>query len=90
MQVEASKRFYKDVEDLSADVQKGIFELIQIAKAAEQLYELPNLRKLKGYKNAYRVKIGTYRVGLLTLDENNIISFERCLHRKDIYKYFPK
>ena len=49
--------------------------------------DLPNLKKLKGAKNYFRLKLGDYRIGL-TL-ENNIVIFVRFLDRKDIYKYFP-
>jgi mRNA interferase RelE/StbE len=35
----------------------------------------------------YRVRIGDYRIGLeLAGDE---LIFVRCLHRKEIYRYFP-
>lgn len=57
--------------------------------------ETPNIKsfrdlrseKLQGYKNCYKVRFGNYRVGLKY--ENNTISFDRVLHRKEIYKYFP-
>ena len=89
MQVKTSKRFLKDVEDLSTSIQETIYELVEFAELAEGIYDLPNLKKMKGYKNAYRIRLGTYRIGILQFDTNTIY-FERCLHRKDIYKYFPK
>ncbi|MDP3913923.1 MAG: hypothetical protein Q8R96_09315 [Bacteroidota bacterium] len=49
--------------------------------------EITNLKKLTGYKNAYRIKIGNYRIGVFI--ENNIVEFARVIHRKDIYRVFP-
>ncbi|WP_374754821.1 type II toxin-antitoxin system RelE family toxin [Dyadobacter psychrophilus] len=44
-------------------------------------------KKLKGFSNAYRIRIGDYRVGIFV--ENNIVELARIAHRKDIYKVFP-
>ncbi|MGH8000971.1 MAG: type II toxin-antitoxin system RelE family toxin [Brasilonema sp.] len=49
--------------------------------------EITNLKKLKGYDNAYRIRIGDYRIGIIFDDET--VMFQRVLHRKDIYRYFP-
>lgn len=57
MQVKTSKRFLKDVEDLSASIQEIIYELVEFAELAEGIYDLPNLKKMKGYKNAYRIRL---------------------------------
>lgn len=43
--------------------------------------------KLQGYKNYYKIRFGNYRVGIHF--ENNTLTFERALHRKEIYKFFP-
>jgi len=50
-------------------------------------FQIPNLRKLKGFKNYYRIRFGNYRVGVRI--EKSVIVFERVIHRKDIYKYYP-
>lgn len=49
--------------------------------------EISNLKKLKGYENAYRIRIGDYRSGILF--DGETVTFQRVLHRKDIYRYFP-
>ncbi len=51
------------------------------------LSEIHNLKKLTGYQLYYRIKIGDYRIGLKF--ENQLLVFERVLHRKDIYNFFP-
>ena len=42
---------------------------------------------MEGFKNAYRIKIGDYRIGVFI--EEDTIEFVRFVHRKDIYKKFP-
>lgn len=44
-------------------------------------------KKLTGFKNAYRIRMGEYRIGFVF--ENGTIELIRILGRKDIYKYFP-
>ena len=51
------------------------------------LSEIHNLKKLQGYQLYYRIKVGDYRIGLKF--ENQLLTFERVLHRKDIYNLFP-
>jgi mRNA interferase RelE/StbE len=49
--------------------------------------EIIGLEKLEGYKNYYRIRFGNYRAGIHI--EGDILSFERILHRKEIYRFFP-
>ncbi len=53
------------------------------------LTEIPQVKKLRGYDSFYRIKIGDYRLGIELTPENEIICI-RFLHRKEIYRYFPK
>ena len=46
-----------------------------------------DLKKLKGAKNFYRVRMGSYRLGMIIKGEE--VTLIRLLHRKDIYKFFP-
>jgi mRNA-degrading endonuclease RelE of RelBE toxin-antitoxin system len=50
--------------------------------------EITNLKKLKGYENAYRIRIGDYRIGIIF--DGETVMFQRVLHRKDIYLYFHR
>ncbi len=49
--------------------------------------EVENIKKLKGNKHFYRVRVGNYLIGFRL--DNNTLVFMRVLHRKDIYRYFP-
>ncbi len=65
-------------------IEKFVFDDIQ---TMESLNEIPDLKKLSGFENYFRIRFGDYRVGIRI--EENQLTFERLLHRKDIYKYFP-
>lgn len=56
-------------------------------KNAGTLQEISNIKKLTGYKAAYRVKLAAYRIGFI-YDENKIV-LSRVMHRKEIYRHFP-
>ncbi len=62
-------------------------EMIAEVKAADELTDLRNTRKLQGYDTFYRIRLGDYRIGIEV--ENNRVLFVRTLHRKDIYRNFP-
>jgi mRNA-degrading endonuclease RelE of RelBE toxin-antitoxin system len=56
-------------------------------EAAEILSEIPNIKKLKGFSTAYRIRINDYRLGLYY--NNGVIEIARLVKRNDIYKVFP-
>ncbi|MCZ2222041.1 MAG: hypothetical protein LC122_00205 [Chitinophagales bacterium] len=61
--------------------------LIELIENADSLDSIPNTKKLKGFKTAYRTRVGDYRLGFFY--ENSTILLARFVHRKDIYKIFP-
>ena len=89
MQVKIDKSFEKDVKKINnKKVLQKISEAIKNTQNAAELKDINNLKKLTGTKNEYRIRIGDYRIGIIITNET--AEFIRCLHRKDIYKYFPK
>ncbi len=89
MIVKIDKAFQKDVRKLN---NKAIISKIASAignvQMADNVHQIKNLKKLKGTTSSYRIKLGDYRLGIIIHESN--VEFIRCLHRKDIYKYFPK
>ena len=82
------RKFLKDISNLNnKKLQSSIEEIIVDVESAKGISEIKNTKKLKGFKNVYRMKVGEYRLGFLLLNEK--IVFVRFMHRKDIYKYFP-
>ncbi len=88
MKVDFLKKFYKDLDKITSDKLKNdLKKLIMDVEASNQISEIKNLKKLEGFKNAYRIKTGDYRIGVFI--EEDTIEFVRFVHRKDIYKKFP-
>ena len=88
MQVITTRQFEKDTEkELNKKLQLQLADIIEQIQKADHLMEIPNLKKMKGYKNAYRIRFGEYRIGFLL--EGNIIKLSRVMNRKEIYRYFP-
>ena len=88
MNVLFESSFEKDPRKITnKEVKISILQAIQNTKISNSLREIKNLKKLRSFRSYYRIKIGDYRIGLELL--NNSLIFVRCLHRKDIYKYFP-
>ena len=88
MTVDFLKSFSKDLDAIKTkSVKQSVVRLIELMETVDALDKIPNSKKLKGYKSAYRVRIGDYRLGFFF--ENSTILLARILHRKDIYKIFP-
>ena len=88
MQVEFLSKFSKDLDYISIkSLKSNLIKLIELIENSDDLNSIPNLKKLKGHKTAYRIRLGDYRVGFFF--ENNKVIFARIVHRKDIYKVFP-
>ena len=89
MRVLFTRSFAKDLRNH----QKNMILLQQIQKVIEQveraeaISELTNLKQLKTEGRYYRIRIGDYRLGLVI--ENDLITFVRVLHRREIYRFFP-
>lgn len=66
---------------------KRIKEAIEAVEAAERLTDVANLKRLSGKGLYYRIRVGDYRLGLVV--EDDTVNFVRCLHRCEIYRFFP-
>jgi mRNA interferase RelE/StbE len=60
---------------------------IENVEAANSLSDVAHLEKMSGSSGYYRIWIGDYRIGVAIDGED--IEFVRCLHRREIYRYFP-
>jgi mRNA interferase RelE/StbE len=88
MEAEFLEQFSKDLDSIHLkSVKNGLSKLIVRIELAQSLNEIPQTKKLKGHKSAFRVRIADYRVGIFK--EGNKIIFARIVHRKDIYTVFP-
>ena len=88
MTVSFRKSFLRELKKLKdAKVRGRIREVIESAEGAGSLADLPDVKKMSGSSGFYRVRVGSYRVGLAV--EGEEVEFVRVLDRKDIYRYFP-
>lgn len=90
MIVEFDKSFEKSLDKIK---NKSLFAKIERiiiqCENSKSLSEIPNLKKISGFKTYYRIRMGEYRIGFEKID-NQTIRFILIAHRKDIYKSFPK
>ncbi|MFZ1081165.1 MAG: type II toxin-antitoxin system RelE/ParE family toxin [Candidatus Kryptoniota bacterium] len=88
MRVEFLDKFGRDIDKLSVkSVKESVRRLILQVETAESVTSIPQVKKLAGFKSAYRIRIGDYRIGIFV--EGDLVQFARLVHRKDIYKVFP-
>jgi mRNA interferase RelE/StbE len=88
MNFEFEKAFVRDFRKLkSKELAQSISGVIKQVSQASTPDEIPNLKKLTGYKSAFRIRIGDYRIGVVI--ERDIVIFVAFAHRKEIYKRFP-
>ena len=88
MKVEALESFALDIETVSSPKDRArIVKVVENIQAAENPFQIHNLKKLKGAPSSFRIRVGDYRIGLLI--ERDTVTLARCLPRKDIYRVFP-
>ena len=66
-------------------IEKLVFEKIP---QLDSIFATPNTKKMKGYQNYYRIRVGDYRIGCEAKEAKRVI-FYRVKSRNDIYKLFP-
>ena len=88
MEIKIDKSFQKDTKRIKdKTILQKVANTIANVQRARNLDEIKNLQKIKGTTSMYRIRIGDYRLGIFVSESS--VEFIRCLHRKDIYKYFP-
>jgi mRNA-degrading endonuclease RelE of RelBE toxin-antitoxin system len=88
MKVEYLKQFSKDVLKINDESLKdNLFGIIINMKNTQNLNQIANIKKLKGHSEAYRIRIGKYRLGFYF--DGEVVELARFAKREDIYKLFP-
>jgi len=90
MNINKKPSFFRQIKKITdpalmAQLEQAILSVIN----AQSPKDIPELKKMKGYKSGifYRIKIGNYRIGVTI--ENDTITFVAFGRRKDFYKFFP-
>lgn len=74
MKTEFKKLFLKEISKLQdAKTKKAILKCIYEVEAASDISEIKNLKKLSGYTDYYRIRLGSYRIGVAII--NDVVYF---------------
>jgi mRNA interferase RelE/StbE len=89
MIVEFDKSFEKAIHKINDEsvLSKIEFWILKLEDSSH-FKGLSGIKKLQGYRNYYRIRIGEYRLGF-EHTTTEVIRFITIAHRKDIYKRFP-
>ena len=87
MNVEYSKDFEKSVKKLSGKMLDSVRGVISEVKNAESIQEITDCKKLVGYRNVYRIRIGDYRAFFTFHIEiiNDTVFFRYLVPRGEAY-----
>jgi mRNA interferase RelE/StbE len=86
--VEYTKRFLKELSGLPKEIQSQAEGIVFKDLLATNPFSLGYLERMTGYPNKYKIRIGSYRIGLTIDKQNRLIICQRIAHRKDIYRIF--
>lgn len=88
MQIEITHKFQKQLLKCSDNkIRLNVLKIIKEVQNAHKIAEIKNIKKLSGFRKYYRIRLGSYRIGLKF--EKDTVIFSAFDHRSDIYKYFP-
>jgi len=88
MQTIFKKSFLKSLQKITDQkTRDNVVAIIAEVEHASRITDVQNTKKLKGYKQFYRIRSGSYRIGIQL--EDDTVTFAAFDHRKDIYKHFP-
>ena len=87
MNVDYSKDFKKSVMKLSGKMLDSVRRVVAEVKSAESLKDITDCKKLVGYRNLYRIRIGDYRAFLTFHIEiiNDTVIFRYLVSRGEAY-----
>ena len=87
MNVDYSKDFKKSVMKLSGKMLDSVRRVVEEVKNAESLKDITDCKKLVGYRNVYRIRIGDYRAFFTFHIEivNDTVIFRYLVSRGEAY-----
>lgn len=87
MKVDYSKDFEKSLKKLSGKMLESVCRVIKEVKAADDIKDITDCKKLIGYRNIYRIRIGDYRAIFSFHVEiiNDTVKFNYLVSRGEAY-----
>ena len=88
MEVVFLQSFIQDFKRISERaVRRKVERTVKEMLAAGSPRDLRNVKKLEGHTNAFRIRVGDYRIGFFL--SNGTIELAHVANRRDIYRSFP-
>lgn len=88
MEVVFAKLFLKDLQKITdTNLKSEVLKSIEDFESAQNLFELSNVKKMRGNAEAYRLRIGKYRLGFYF--DGKIVQLARIVKIEIIYNLFP-
>jgi len=87
MEIIITKVFEKQLKSVPKYIRESAIAVLEALEKAKNVTEIKDLKKLSGYTNYYRIRIGNYRMGLQIINPKIIVV--TILHRGAVYKVFP-
>lgn len=87
MKVKYSSTFIKAAKKLSGKMRESLKRTIEEVKAAKDIKEITDCKKLIGYRKIYRIRIGDYRA-MFSLEieiEGDTVFFQYLVSRGEAY-----
>ncbi len=89
MQIVFKRNFLKSLAKLPFEIRQQIESFVfNDLQKCDSIYEVGSIEKMKGYENYYKIRFGSYRVGIKA-EKDKTVTIETVMHRKEIYRYFP-
>ena len=89
IEVRYAETFLKDLKQIKSTPYYQKIKRVCFTElpAYNAVADIKNLKKIEGYKDFFRIRIGDFRVGISI--HGNKVQVLRVLNRKEIYRYFP-
>jgi len=85
MNIQYSKAFIKSALKLTGKYKAALLKKIEEVRNATSIEKLSECKKLEGFENTYRIRIGSYRAFLILVILNDTVCFEYLVSRGEAY-----
>lgn len=76
-------RAERDLDALPIAIARRIWQKLEQLETSPRL---PSATKLVGEEEAYRIRVGDYRVVFLINDDERLVEMIRVAHRREVYR----
>ena len=87
--VRYTRTFLKEMSRLPHNVRERVETIVFGEKIKQDPFLAGKTQKMSGYQTYYKIRVGDYRIGLLIDSSEQLVEFQRVLHRRHIYRKFP-